>query len=175
MSLVEHLDKDEWATYVRSAFNVALDVLATDPFRVTSSSVDDVRAWLLRGGVSRVRQALAEQMDQCRLPDARKAAVNELLGQLVTENRHRLLRLFGASGVAISSDEALSVLGFAPDDVGALWDRMLAGERPFEEWMAAQGHDVNEVSRIYAAVDGWLLNRSILLDPGRFVGGGPPS
>ena len=38
-----------------------------------------------------------------------------------------------------------------------LLGRMLAGERPFEDWMYARGHSAEEIAEIYRAVDRWLM------------------
>ena len=66
MALIEYLERDDWADVLRRSFAIAIALLQTDRFRLTSSAVDDVRGWLASGGVSRVRLHLNRQMKDCR-------------------------------------------------------------------------------------------------------------
>ena len=66
MALIEYLERDDWADVLRRSFEVAIALLQTDRFGLTSSAVDDVRGGLASGGVSRVRLHLNRQMKNCR-------------------------------------------------------------------------------------------------------------
>ena len=66
MALIEYLERDDWADVLRRSFEVAIALLQTDRFGLTSSAVDDVRGGLASGGVSRVRLHLNRQMKDCR-------------------------------------------------------------------------------------------------------------
>jgi len=43
MALIEYLERDDWADVLRRSFEVAIALLQTDRFGLTSSAVDDVR------------------------------------------------------------------------------------------------------------------------------------
>ena len=95
MALIENLERNDWQDFFRMSFEYALYVLKNDRFRSVGSSVDDLRSWLALGGISRVREALNNQMERSGFSPARKAEVNEFLEQLVRDNRSQLLE-FGA-------------------------------------------------------------------------------
>ena len=43
-----------------------------------------------------------------------------------------------------------------------LLSRMVAGERPFEDWMHAHGRSDEEIQEVYKAVDEWLMQKGII-------------
>lgn len=63
MALIEHLERDDWEEFFRNSFGYALHVLKHDRFRSAGSSVDDLRSWLARGGIAKVREHLSRQME----------------------------------------------------------------------------------------------------------------
>jgi hypothetical protein len=97
MALIEHLESDNWKEFLRSSFEYALEVLKNDRFRSVGSAVDDLRSWLARGGMSRVKEGLNDQMERRQFSFERKAEVNELLEQLEDSQRSELLALMADS------------------------------------------------------------------------------
>jgi len=165
MALIEHLESDQWQEVLRRNFEYALEVLKNDRFRTVSSSVDDLRSWLAAGGVRRVREHLNDQMKIRRFSSAKKAAVNDFLNELVRENRHRLLDLMAHDVLVATKEEWLSACGFTEPEVEDLWRRILAGERPFEDWMHAHGRSDTEIAEVYRLIDEWLMQRGIIHPP----------
>ena len=165
MALIERLELDNWKEILRMNFEYALEVLKNDRFRPVSSSVDDLRSWLAYGGVSRVKEHLNNQMDMRRFSSAKKAEVNEFLDQLVRENRGQLLDLMAQRILPPVKQEWLSACGFTELQFEDLLSRILAGERPFEDWMHAHGHSDKEIAEIYQLIDQWLAQQGIIPAP----------
>jgi len=165
MALIENLEHDGWEKFLRDSFRYTLEVLKTDQFRRVGSSVDDLRSWLTVGGVARVREHLNSQMDMRGFPPDRRAAVNECLEQLVRENRGALLDLMVHGIVPGSSQEFLAACGLSEEGLEDLLSRMIAGERPFEDWMHAHGHSDEEIAEVYRMIDQWLMQKGIIPHP----------
>lgn len=165
MSLIEHLESDDWRDVLRRNFEYALEVLKEDRFRTVSSSVDDLRSWLAAGGVNRVKEHLDNQMEMRRFPSTKKAAVNVFLDELVRENRHRLLDLMAQDVLVATRQEWLSAFELSELEIEDLWERILAGDRPFEDWMHAHGRSDAEIAEIYRLIDQWLMQRGIIHPP----------
>ena len=165
MSLIEHLESDHWRDVLRRNFEYALEVLKNDRFRTVSSAVDDLRSWLAAGGVSGVREHLNHQMEARRFPSIKRAAVNDFLDELVRENRHRLLDLMAQNVLVTTKQEWLSACGFRELDLEDLWHRILAGERPFEEWMHSHGRSDEEIAAVYRLIDDLLMRQGIIHPP----------
>jgi hypothetical protein len=72
MSLIERIEHPGWEDALRRSVATAIQLLQTDRFRLTSSAVDDVRAWLARGGAPYALERLREQLAQRRLPEERQ-------------------------------------------------------------------------------------------------------
>jgi hypothetical protein len=162
MSLIEHLGVDGWQDRLRRFFEYTLEVLKTDRFRSVGSAVDDLRSWLARGGVRRVREILGDQMDRLHYPPEKRSAVLAFLDQLVLENKPQLLELTGAGIVPPPPANSLSVCGLSESEIQDLWSRLLAGERPFEDWMHAHGHSDDEIKAIYRVIDAWLMEQELI-------------
>ena len=165
MALIEHLEHDGWEEFFRDMFRYTLDVLKNDRFRPVGSSVDDLRSWLAAGGVARVRERLDEQMEIRRFPPARKSAVGDCFEQLVRENRETLLHLTAEGIVPAPRPVRLDACGVSEQDLQDLFGRMLAGERPFEDWMHAHGRSNEEIAELYATIDRWLMRKGIISEP----------
>ena len=165
MALIEHLERDGWEEFLADMFRYALDVLKHDRFRSVGSSVDDLRSWLVAGGVARVREHLNGQMEARGFPSSRKSAVDDCLQQLVRDNRDTLLHLTLEGIVPAPKPERLDADRVSQQDLQSLLSRMLAGERPFEDWMRAQGHSDEEVAEIYQVIDRWLVQKGIISNP----------
>jgi len=91
MSLIEHLEDERWEEFFRSTFRFVLEVMKHDRFRSVGSSADDLRSWLARDGIARVRERLNEQMEMLRFSPSR-AAVDEWLMQKESSLSDRPLR-----------------------------------------------------------------------------------
>ncbi|MBI4601571.1 MAG: hypothetical protein HY721_06385 [Planctomycetes bacterium] len=165
MALIEHLERDDWQSLLRRFFEYTLEVLKVDRFRMVGSAVDDLRAWLARGGVSRVREVLSDQMEMRRFTPERKAAVFAFVDQLVQENRRQILDLTAAGIVPGPPAHSFSVCGLSESEIQDLWSRLISGERPFEDWMHAHGHSDEEIRAVYRVIDAWLMQRG-LVPPG---------
>ena len=165
MALIENLERDGWQEFLRDSFRYALEVLKKDRFRPVGSSVDDLKSWLAAGGVARVREHLNMQMEMRRFPSAWKAAVNDCLEQLVRENRGALLDLVADGIVPATRQEWLDACGLSESDFQDLLSRIIAGERPFEDWMHAHGRSDEEIAEIYRVIDQWLMQRGMIPPP----------
>jgi hypothetical protein len=162
MALIENLEHDDWQQFLGNCFCYALEVLSEDRHRPVGSSVDDLKSWLAAGGIARVREHLNEQMEMRRFSADRKTAVNDYLEQLVRENRGALLRLMADGIVAATRQEWLASGGLRELDFQSVLERIVAGERPFEEWMHAHGHSDEEIAQIYRVIDRWLIKNGII-------------
>ncbi len=162
MALIEHLEQDNWQDFLRRSFEYTLDVLKNDRFRSVGSSVDDLRSWLARGGIKRVKEHLNNQMDMRCFSPTRKAAVNAFLEQLVRENRRQLLDLMTEGLLPPTKEEWLSACGLSELQFEDLLNRILAGERPFEDWMHAHSHSDKEIAEVYRLIDQWLMQKGII-------------
>ena len=66
--------------------------------------------------------------------------------------------------------EWLDACGMPESDFPALFSRIIAGERPFEEWMHAHGRSDEEIAELYSAIDQWLLRKGIIHRSSPFPG-----
>ena len=162
MALIEHLEDERWEGFFRNTFRYALEVMKHDRFRSVGSSADDVRSWLARGGVARVRERLNEQMEMRRFSPSRAAAVNECLDRLVQENRLALLDLVADGVIPAGGQAPIDACDASETYVRDLLSRMMAGERPFEDWMRAHGRSDEEIAEVYKLIDEWLMQRGVL-------------
>lgn len=165
MALIENLEQDNWQDMLRQFFNAALDILKTDPYASVGSSVDDLRAWLRTGGVNRVRENLASQMQARRFSDEKRADVMRFLDVLLQENRLRLVELAGQSELPAKAQDVLLAHGISRVDVYDLLTRIMQGERPFEDWMHQHGHSDEDIARVYQTIDTWLVTQGMISLP----------
>lgn len=165
MALIEHLEQDNWEEFLRDSFEYVLDILRNDRFRSVGSSADDLRSWLTCGGISRVKDRLNYQMDVRRFSSERKRAVSAFLERLVERNRRKLLDLMTEGIVASTKEEWLAACGVSGVQFQDLLGRILAGERPFEDWMRAHGRSDEEIAEIYRIVDRWLIEKGMIPPP----------
>ena len=162
MALIENLEHEGWEKFLRDSFRYALEVLKNDRFRSVGSSVDDLKSWLTAGGVIRVREHLNKQMEMRRFPLARKSAVNDCIEQLVQENRGALLDLMADGIVPDTRRDQFEIYDLSKQDFQDILSRIIAGKRPFEEWMHAHGHSDEEIEEIYRIIDQWLMQKGII-------------
>jgi hypothetical protein len=156
MSLIEHLHHDGWEESLRRSFEVALDILSHDQFRPCSSSVDDIRSWLVVGGVSRVKEHLRRQTEDLQFPDAHRQAIDDYVDKLAQEHRRTLLDLVGRGIITSPSQEVWSFLGLAEGELEDMVARASQGEQPFLERMRALGCSDDEITMLLGVVDRWL-------------------
>jgi hypothetical protein len=159
MSLIEHLHQDGWEQFLRRTFEVALDILMSDnQFRPCSSSVDDIRSWLVVGGVSRVKEHLRRQTEDLQFPDEHRKAIDESVDELAQEHRRTLLDLAGRGIITSPSQEVWSLLGLAEGELADMVARASQGEQPFLERMRALGCSDDEINKLLGVVDRWLAS-----------------
>ncbi len=165
MALIEHMEHDNWEETLRRFFEYTLEVLKNDRFRSVGSSVDDLRSWLAGGGTGLVKEHLTKQMSQLRYPLAKIEAVNTFLDQLFHEHRYQLLDLMAHDIIPASTQEWPELDNVNGLNFEDLLNRILAGERPFEDWMHAHGRSVEEVAEVYRVIDQWLNQHGIIPPP----------
>ncbi len=162
MSLIEHLHKDNWQDTLRGTFEYALEVLKEDRFRHVGSATDDMISWLACGGVKRVKHHLNNQMKMLRFPEDRQTAIIEFVEQLTREHRSQLLELTAKNILPSTQEEWLEACGFAEGQFEDILSRIIAGERPFEDWMHEHGHTDEDIAEIYHEIDQWLLEKGLI-------------
>jgi len=159
MSLIEHMDREGWQEFLHNTFEYVLDVLKNDRHQSVGSAADDLRGWLARGGVGRVKEALTDQMNRQRYSSEKIETVNNYVDQLAIEYRQQLLDLTVNGEIPAAQQEWTAIEDLTVVNIGELLDRMLAGERPFEDWMYAHGHSVQDIAEVYQEIDRWLLEK----------------
>jgi hypothetical protein len=165
MALIENLEQNNWQEMLRMYFKATLDILQTDPHASAGSSVDDLRAWLRTGGVNRVLENLDKQMQARRFSEEKKMAVMHFMHLLLQENRLQLVQLAGQTTLPINEQAILSANGISQVDVPDLLNRIMRGERPFEDWMHKNGHSEESISRVYQTIDAWLIKQGMMKHP----------
>jgi hypothetical protein len=161
MSLIEHLEDENWHKALRRSFEGAIDLLQHDRFRMTSSSVDDMRSWLASGGVSRARLQLDRQMEARRLGDQRQNEIREFLGQLAQEHRQSLMKLIADDIIPWNQADFLATSGMSEPEFEVLWQQISAGENPFEVWMLSNGYPQETIDQLYQIIDRWLVKAGL--------------
>ena len=166
MGLFEHLEQENWQEFVEDVFRYVLEVLKEDPHRSLGSAGDDLRAWLSRGGVDRVRHHLKDMMTRHGFPPSRQAEVMAVIEGLVQENRDTLLHLMAKGIIPVHDRVPNRAERVSSADVEEILDRLMKGERPFEDWMYAHGRSDEEIAEIYGVIDRWLVRHGIIEKPG---------
>ena len=165
MALIEQLENRDWRERLRMFFESTLEILKTDPYRSVGSSVDDLRAWLRQGGVNRVKEHLKRQMEIRQFSEEKTKAIQDFLETLLRENRSSLLELIDQKVVPSDTQQLLSECGLSEMNIGDLWKRLMAGERPFEDWMHAHGYSNASIAEIYKVIDDWLMAQNLISTP----------
>jgi hypothetical protein len=163
MALIEYLEQDDWADVLRRSFEFAITLLQTDRFRLTSSAVDDVRAWLTSGGVTRVRFRLDQQMNDCRFTADRQREIQEVLTQLVQENQQALMQLLTDGIIPWNQADFLTTFGLSEVEFNAMWQEVSPEIRPFETWMLAKGYSQETIDVMEQKIDRWLIQTGLRL------------
>lgn len=159
MALIENLEGENWEDFLRSSFKYTLEVLKKDRYRTVGSSVDDLRSWLTSGGVSRVREQLNSQMDLRRFNETRQKEVNNCFDDLCMDSKHEIIELISKGVIPGTNKEWLDSIGLSKLNLNDLINRIMKGERPFEEWMYSHGYSEKDIKEIYRVIDQWLLKR----------------
>ena len=162
MALIENLEHEGWEKFFRDSFQYALEVLKNDRFRPVGSSVDDLKSWLTAGGSPGFASISTSRWKCAVFPSSRKSAVNDCIEQLVQENRGALLDLMADGIVPDTRQKRLEACGLSEQDFQDILSRIIAGERPFEEWMHAHGHSDEDIEDIYRIIDQWLMQKGII-------------
>ncbi len=55
--------------------------------------------------------------------------------------------------------------GFSEVDIEDLINRIMTGERPFEDWMYAHGYSDEDIKKVYTIIDNWLMEQGIIPIP----------
>ncbi len=97
-----------------------------------------------------------------QFPADKQQAVLDFLDLLLRENRRRLLELVDQHVIPPAKQELLAASGLSAMEIADLLTRILAGERPFEEWMYAHGHSAETIAEVYKTIDAWLMAQGIL-------------
>ena len=164
MALIENLERDNWKEFFSRMFEYALWTLRHNRFGHVGSSVDDLRSWLVVGGVPRVRHHLENSMAMREFPEDRTVEVREHLEKLVNDHRSELVAL-ARDGIIPASGTPL-VDGLSVEDFEDALRRIARGERPFEEWMYAHGYTHQDVMAVYRRIDKWLVENGTMPAPG---------
>ena len=156
MALIEYLENGNWREALRRSFEGAIYLLQTDRFRLTSSTIDDVRSWLTSGGVSRVQLQLDRQMKAYRLASDYQREIHDFLGQLVLENQRPLMQLIADGIIPWNQADFLVTMGISESEFDAILQHIEDGVNPLETWMLANGYSQEIIDQIYRIIDRWL-------------------
>ena len=157
MALIEYLENDNWREALRRSFEGAIYLLQTDRFRLTSSTIDDVRSWLTSGGVSRVQLQLDRQMKAYRLASDYQREIHDFLGQLALENQRPLMQLIADGIIPWNQADFLVTMGISESEFDAILQHIEDGVNPLETWMLANGYSQEIIDQIYRIIDRWLV------------------
>jgi hypothetical protein len=165
MALIENLERNEWRQFLGGTFDYTLYVLKNDRSRHVGSSADDMRAWLTRGGVRRVKEALALAMKHLHYAEDKQADILAFVDQLAEEHRPRLMELIALGVIPAAPGEWMAACGVTPEWFNDWIARIRAGERPFDDWMYEHGYSYEDIVQIYAVIDDYLVRQGILSAP----------
>jgi len=165
MALIENLDRGDWREFLGSMFGYTLDVLQNDRYRSAGSAVDDLRAWLARGGVSRVKATLADQTRQRGYTAEKQADILAFVDQLAERHRPQLLELAAQRIIGGHLDAWLAGNGLPPDLLRDIPQRIIAGEQPSPAWADLCGCSDEEISETYRLIDEWLGTHGLKFVP----------
>lgn len=167
MALIENLDRGNWQEFLGNMFAHALYILKNDRFRWAGSSIDDLKAWLARGGVPRVKEALAYQVEQRRYTEEKQQEILAFVDQLAEKHRPQLMELVALGIIPATPSEWMEACGITPEWLDDWVARVNAGERPFDDWMYAHGHSYEDIVEVYSVIDDYLIRAAPPLPPPR--------
>jgi hypothetical protein len=156
MSLIEYLEGDNWQEVLRRNFESALWLLKTDRYGMTSSAIDDLKSWLVMGGVNRVKEHLDRQMHLRRFSTAKQAEINAFVDQLTHDHWAQLLDLMAAGILPGNLAELINILGLSETEFTTVWQQSQDGNNGLGQWLEAQGYTHEKLDPIYALIDQWV-------------------
>jgi hypothetical protein len=156
MALIEYLEKDDWREFLEPLFSSILKRMKQGDYDYGGSATDDLWGWLGAGGVSRVKHHLAKQMRDLRFPADKQAELLACVEQLALEHRLSLLELIGQGRIRAPQEEWLAACHLTQAQFDEALPRLLAGEKPFGEPMAAHGHSAEEIAALHHIIDEWI-------------------
>ncbi|BAZ16390.1 hypothetical protein NIES4071_82660 [Calothrix sp. NIES-4071] len=127
MSLIELLEYGDWRSSLRRSFEGAIRLLQTDRFGRCSSAVDDVKIWLVSGGVSRVKLQLDREMKYRRLEEDHRQEIRDFLGQLVQKNQRTLLQLMADRIIPWDKSDFLATCNISESDFDEMLEQIASG------------------------------------------------
>ena len=164
MALIEHFDREDWQPLFRQFFESALYLMKHDPTAPRGSAVDDLHAGLSQGGVPRVRYHLTQAMPMRGYSEEKQAEILAYLDTLAHDHRQELLDLIRSERIATKFQLRSLLQNFhVPEGYFRdLMDRLLAGERPFEEKLIALGYNEQDTATLYQEIDRWLSDNNLI-------------
>jgi hypothetical protein len=156
MSLIEYLEGDNWQEVLRRNFESALWLLKTDRYGMTSSAIDDLKSWLVMGGVNRVKEHLDRQMHMRRFSTAKQAEINAFVDQLTHDHWAQLLDLMVTGILPGNLAELINILGLSETEFTTVWQQSQDGNNGLGQWLEAQGYTHEKLAPIYTLIDQWL-------------------
>jgi hypothetical protein len=164
MALIEHFDREDWQPLFRQFFESALYLMKHDPTAPRGSAVDDLHAGLSQGGVPRVRYHLTQAMPMRGYSEEKQAEILAYLDTLAHDHRQELLDLIRSERIATKFQlrSLLQTINVSEEHLGDWLDRILAGERPFEEKLIALGYNEQDTATLYQEIDRWLSDNNLI-------------
>lgn len=163
MSLIEYLEDGDWRGALRRSFEGAIRLLQTDRYGRCSSAVDDVKSWLVSGGISRVKLQLDREMKYSRFDEDHRKEIRDFLAILVKENQRPLLQLMADRIIPWDKADFFATCNISESDFDEMLDTIASGANPFETWMLANGYCQEDINYIYQIIDGWLIKKGLRL------------
>lgn len=161
MALIETLERPGWEDALRSSLATAIQLLQTDRFRLTSSAVDDLRAWLTAGGAPHAVERLRAQLVARRLPQTHQDAVLAEMRRLLDEQRRPLLDLMAAGVIPPSREGLLHALDLSDAQLDDLWATAQGGGLAWEQALRDQGVPEETIAGLRLAIDQWLEGQGL--------------
>ena len=161
MALIENLDKGNWQEFLGGLFAHTLHTMKNDRFRSGGSAMDDLRAWLGQGGISRIKAHLAKQMEQRRYPTEKQANILAFVDQLAEQHRPALRELAARDIIGGHLRGWLTACGLPDSSLHDLPSRIVAGEKPTAEWAELCGCSYEEMLEIHRLADQWLAQHGL--------------
>ena len=162
MALIEYLEKGDWRGFLQPLFPYILKRMKQGDYDYGGSATDDLRAWLGVGGVSRVKHHLTNQMRDLRFPADKQAEVLTCVEQLAHEHRLSILELIAQGRIRAPQAEWLAACHLTQAQFDEALPRLLEGEKPFDDQMAAHGHSAEEIAALNRIIDEWIADRRAL-------------
>lgn len=164
MALIEYLDREDWQPLFRQFFESALYLMKHDPTAPRGSAVDDLHAGLSQGGIPRVRYHLRQAMPMRGYSEEKQAEILAYVDTLAHDHRQELLDLIRSERISTKFQlrSLLQAINMPKEYFHDLLDRIMAGERPFEEKMSALGHNEQDIAALYQEIDQWLSDNNLI-------------